>query len=153
MEYGYRRMLMTDYVANYWKSDQIAPEVLKEMFQGHMHRMVGLVIHSSKYAKFNEETNSVEIGFDCDSLGIEISDDGSVTDIINDVYEKVYNHTEGFLYQQLLNKVEANLNNNIDSASKGLATDIIWRICQYIGANSDTRYRWNDNNVWERIHL
>ncbi len=38
MEYGYRRMLMTDYVANYWKSDQIAPELLKEIFQGHMHR-------------------------------------------------------------------------------------------------------------------
>ena len=144
---------MTDYVANYWKTDQIAPEVLKEMFRGHFDRMVGLVIHSSKYAKYNEEKNSIEIGFDCDSLGIEISDDGSVTDIINDVYEKVYNHTEGFLYQQLLNKVEANLNNNIDSTSKGLATDIIWRICQYIGAGSDARYRWNDSNVWERIHL
>ena len=24
---------MTDYVANYWKTDQIAPDVLKDMFQ------------------------------------------------------------------------------------------------------------------------
>ena len=144
---------MTEYTANYWKSDQIAPPVLKEMFEGHMHRIVGLVIHSSKYAKYNEKTNAIEIGYDCDNLGIEIPDDGSITDIVNDIYEKVFNHSESFLYQQLLTKIENNLKNNIDSTSKGLASDIVWRICQYIGANADARYRWNDNDVWERIHL
>ena len=144
---------MSEYVANYWKTDQISPEVLREMFQSHLERIISVAIHCSNYAKYNEETNSIELGYDCEKFDIDIPKDEIVTDIVNDEYDSRVNATENFIYSQLLNSIETNLTSQTESSAKGLTQDMIWRICQYIGANSGDRYRWSDSDIWERIHV
>ena len=52
---------MSEYVANYWKTDQISPEVLREMFQSHLERIISVAIHCSNYAKYNEETKRISV--------------------------------------------------------------------------------------------
>tara|TARA_R100001530_G_C4302937_1_gene150990 strand:+ start:547 stop:984 length:438 start_codon:yes stop_codon:yes gene_type:complete len=143
---------MSDYIANYWKTDQISPEVLSEMFTINLNRIISLAIHCSNYAKYNEETNSIELGYDCEKFGIDIPKDEQSNDIVNDEWLTLFNTSESFIYSQLLHSIEKKLHSQTDGSAKGLASEMIFRICQYIGASSGDRYRWNDSDIWEKIH-
>ena len=76
-------------------------------------------------------------------------------DIINDKYVDSNTYSTSFIYQQFLNSIIDICKTESESLSRGVTSDIIWRIARYIGA-SDKLYRTNmnstDDTVWEVIH-
>ena len=107
--------------------------------------------------RYNSERNCIDISFDCDKLGIDLKEEGKelFVDIINDKYVDSNTYSTSFIYHQFLNSIIDICKTESETLSRGVTSDIIWRIARYIGAYDKlcrTNMNSTDDTVWEVIH-
>tara|TARA_R100000742_G_C4229088_1_gene51068 strand:+ start:176 stop:631 length:456 start_codon:yes stop_codon:yes gene_type:complete len=149
---------MTEFTAQYWKSDEVSPSEFKDNIYRNFVSAIQNAFTRNDGIRFDAERNCIDISFDCDKLNINLRDEEKemFVDIFNDEYTidgKVY--ATSFIYHQFLNSIIDVSRDDINSLSRNVTSDIIWRIARYIGAG-DKLYNTNtnstDDSVWEVIH-
>ena len=146
---------MTDYVAQYWQSDQVAPSEFTESFKRYLHSSIDVLFNQKEKVKYNPETKCIELSFNCDKLGIELPDKKVelFEDIVNGIDAPTGQYSTSFIYHQFLNAIREKSDTALDSFSQSMTNDVIWRIGRYIGAsNKMNAGNFRDDSVWERIH-
>ena len=147
---------MSKYKANYWNSDQVTPSVFKENITRNLSTAIQSAFNRNKNVVYNAETNCIDVSFDCDEFELNLGSPNILfDDIFNEEYVADQTYNTSFIYHELLNKILHNCKGELDNLSRGVSSDIIWRIARYVGA-SDTLSRTNidttNDAVWERIH-
>ena len=76
---------MTDYIAQYWQSDQVAPSEFTESFKRYLHNTIDVLFNHMESVKYNPESNCIELSFDCKKLGMELPEEKAelFEDIVN----------------------------------------------------------------------
>ena len=146
---------MTDYIAQYWQSDQVAPSEFAESFKRYLHSTMDVIFNQKKRVKYNPETDCIELSFDCKKLGMELPEEKAelFEDIMNGEDAPTGQYSTSFIYHQFLNAIREKSDIALDSFSKQMTNDVIWRIGRYIGAsNKMNAGNFRDDSVWERIH-
>ena len=145
------------FVAQYWKSDEVAPSEIRENVYRNFVSVIHMAFNHNDLVKYDSERNCIDISFDCDKLGINLRDEGEelFVDIINDKYVDSNTYSTSFIYHQFLNSIIDICKTEAEGLSRGVTSDIIWRIARYIGAYDKlcrTNMNSTDDTVWEVIH-
>ena len=146
---------MTDYIAQYWQSDQVAPSEFTESFKRYLHNTIDVLFNHMESVKYNPESNCIELSFDCKKLGMELPEEKAelFEDIVNGLPAPTGEYSTSFIYHQFLNTIKEKCGPALDSYSKQMTNDVIWRIGRYIGASNKMNGSYfRDDSVWERVH-